>query len=136
MPVAKAIVKLHFFCLKPLFSSQSVSQSVSRSVSRSVGRSVSWSVGQSVSRSIGWSVGQSVKSVSQVSQLVSQAEIKKKLKFYIILVEGFVVDLKTFLSLALPNLYFLDVIVIIIKLVLGSYFRANLHDPYIQYGWC
>jgi len=48
---------------------------------------------EGVSQSIGWSVGQSVEILLH----------KKFLKFYINLREGFMIDLKTFLSFFMPN---------------------------------
>ena len=78
--------------------------------------------------------------VSQsVSQSVSQYKIqisREFLKFHSNFLEWVRNDLKTFLSLEMPNLFCLDCHKVKIKLVLGWYFRAripNFHDPYIQY---
>ena len=57
------------------------------------------------------------------------------LKFHITLVEGFIDDLKTFSSLAMPNQYCLG-IKVRIKLVLGDILGQdipNLRNPYIKY---
>ena len=66
---------------------------------KSVSQSVSQSYGQSVGRSVGRSVSQSVEILLN----------KKNLNFHINLAEGFMIDLKTFLGLGMPNQSCLDV---------------------------
>ena len=52
--------------------------------------------------------------IKSVSQLVEYY-----VKFHINLVEGFMVDLKTFLGLAMPNQFCIDATKVNIKLILG-----------------